>query len=116
MDIVHRSVLCVDRGVRTLSEGRRGVCFQQSRFQNRRGTCFASGMREEYTVSFGRLQCPIWAFLSPCTSNVLFGDPIAAILGLRHPNYAEIFQDDRVTYPGLKLFTISLGDIMDDCE
>ncbi|GFY25503.1 uncharacterized protein TNCV_2486231 [Trichonephila clavipes] len=45
--------------------GEWGTCFQRSCLQNPRDACFAPGMREEYTVTFGRLQCPIRAELGP---------------------------------------------------
>ncbi|GFU50250.1 hypothetical protein TNCV_300831 [Trichonephila clavipes] len=47
------------------------VCFQHSRLQDRRDTCLPPGMREEYTVSFERLQYLIWGFRSSCTSNMI---------------------------------------------
>ncbi|GFS74618.1 hypothetical protein TNCV_3977641 [Trichonephila clavipes] len=47
----------------------RGV-LSTSLVQNRRDTCFAPDMREEYTVSFGRLHCSTWTLRSPCSSNL----------------------------------------------
>ncbi|GFT24351.1 hypothetical protein TNCV_3252071 [Trichonephila clavipes] len=45
-----------------LGSEKKKVVYQQSRYRNQLKICFAPGMREEYTVSLGRLQCPIRAF------------------------------------------------------